>query len=121
MAWTLDSNRIYVQKITEGTKQIIAQLQALSQGTIYQTFGYETSKVKLTCLVVGKTIVDALHTLTTTGTSVDLTAPEGTLGNYFVSSVSADREKSVYQTIDTTQDCETPVYNVDIELFKDLT
>jgi len=121
MAWTLNSNRIYVQKLVEGTKQIIASLQPLAEGTVYQTFGYETSKVKISCIVVGQTILTALHALTTNENSVTLISPEGSLGDYFVSAVNSDREKAVYQTIDPAQDCETPVFNVDIELFKDLT
>jgi hypothetical protein len=120
MAWTLNSNRIYVQKLVEGTKQIIASLQPLAEGTVYQTFGYETSKVKVSALVVGQTILNNLMALTTTGLSYTLVSPEATLGDFFVSSVTADREKAVYQTIDTNQACETPVFNVDIELFKDL-
>jgi hypothetical protein len=120
MAWTLDSNRVYVQKLVEGTKQIIASLQPLAAGTVYQTFGYETSKVKVTAVIVGQSILDNILALTTTGASVELVSPEGSLGNYFVSSVSSDRDKAIYQTIDTGQDCLTPVFSVDIELFKDL-
>lgn len=120
MAWTLNSNRIYVQKLVEGVKQIIASLQPLAEGTVYQTFGYETSKVKITALVVGSTILNNLQALTTTGDSYSLVSPEGVLGDFFVSTVNSDREKSIYQTIDTEQDCLTSVYNVDIELFKDL-
>jgi hypothetical protein len=128
MAWSLDGKRIYTQKIVEGTKQIIASLQPLAEGTVYQTFGYETAKVKIGCLVVGSGILASLHLLTTTGVSVELMSPDPTtdppteisLGHYYVSSISADREKAIYQTIDTDQDCSAPVYNVDIELFKDL-
>ena len=123
MAWTLDGNRIYAQKFVEGTKQIIASLQPLALGTVYQTFGYETLKAKLSGLIVGTSVLEALHILTTTGTSVDLTGPEGSLGNYYVSAVNADREKFYYQTFDLTggNTCTTPVFSVDIELFKDLT
>jgi len=123
MSWSLNGTVLYVQKLVEGTKQIIASLQPLALGTVYQTFGYETSKVKISALVVGQTALDAIHALTTSGTSVDLTSPEGSLGDYFVSSVNSDREKSVYQTIDLTGDntCTSPVFNLDIELFKDLT
>jgi len=122
MSWSLNGTVLYVQKLVEGTKQIIASLQPLALGTVYQTFGYETSKVKISALVVGQTALDAIHALTTSGTSVDLTSPEGSLGNYFVSSVSSDREKSVYQTIDLTggNTCTSPVFNLDIELFKDI-
>lgn len=120
MTWTLNSNRIYVQKISGGVKQIIAKLQPLEGGTVYQYFGYETNTIKLTAKVVGATVLAALKALTTTGSSYDLTSPEGSLGNFFVSSVSEDRDKEVWQSIDLTGGltCLSPVYTVDIELLQ---
>ena len=127
MAWTLDGNVLYVQKLTEGTKQVIASLNPLAAGTVYQVFGYDTSKVKLSALVVGESNKDAIHALTTHVISVALSSPNPvhphnplSLGNYLVSAVNSSREPTIYQTIDTAQDCETPVFSLDIELFKEI-
>lgn len=119
MSWTLDGTRIFVQKISEGTGAVIAKLQPLSAGTVYQSFGYETNKVKLGGLVVGRADLLALKGLTEHGdTAYALVAPEGALGNFFVSSVNGEREKVIDQTIRPDLSCDSPVYTVDIELLE---
>lgn len=121
MSWTLNGVQIFVQKITEGTQAIIAKLQPLEAGTVYQSFGYETNRVKLAGIVVGRDDLLSLKDLTESGgTSYELIAPEGSLGNFYVSAVSADRDKVVYQTLRTDLDCSAPVYSVDIELFEEI-
>jgi len=121
MNWQFNGIRVYTQKISEGMKQIIAQLQPLDGGTVYQMFGYESDKLKLNALIVGDADRIALKGLRKTGLSYELLSPEGDLGDFFVSSVSFDREKSVYQTITTSGGltCTSPVYNLELELFLD--
>ena len=60
MAWTLGGNRIYAQKSNEDTGQILPRLQPLSGGTIIQSFGYDSLVRKITAIVVGDTIKDAI-------------------------------------------------------------
>jgi hypothetical protein len=121
MAWTFNGTRIYTQKISDGVKAIIAKLQPLDAGTVYQSFGYETNKIKISAIVVGDGNKNALKDLTESGdTSYALVAPEGSLGNFYVDSVTANRELVMFQTIDTTQDCSAPVYTVEIELLEEI-
>jgi hypothetical protein len=122
MAWTINSQRIYVQKISDGVKQIIAKLQPLSGGTVYQAFGYETNTLKLSAIVVGEANKNSIKDLTETGLSYELLSPEGDLGDFYVSSVNADRNNAVWQSITTSGDltCTSPVYNVEIELYEDI-
>lgn len=117
--WYFGNTRIYAQALENSQKQIIAQLQPLAGGTVYQYFGYENSKVKLTGLVVGKASADHFPTLTTSGTAFTLTSPEGSLGDYIVEGAKVTRLPAVYQTVDTSQDCEAPLYTVELELLKE--
>lgn len=121
MAWTINGTRIYVQKISDGVKGIIAILQPLSGGSVYQAFGYESPKYKVGGLVVGSADKASIEVLATSGigTYYELVSPEGSLGTFLVSSVSVDRDKNVYQSLRTDLDCTTPVYAIEIELLKD--
>jgi phage protein U len=122
MAWSLNGTRIFVQKYTGEEKQIIAKLQPLSGGTIFQFFGYQTNQVKLVAKVVKKSNVDDLKALTITGTSYSLVSPEGTIGDFFVEDVSEDRNTSIYQSLllTTGYSCTDPVYDVTISLLEDV-
>lgn len=120
MAWTLGGNRIYAQESGESTGQILPRLQPLSGGTVVQSFGYESLIRQLTVLVVGDTIKNAIEGYSQDGgSSHALVSPEGSLGNFIVRSVRVKRTKSTNQTIDTSQACETPVYEIDLELYED--
>lgn len=117
--WKLNNIRIFVQKQGETDKQIIARLQPLSGGTILQVFGYEGRVEKLGCTVVGNTDMDALRALSHTGSSYTLTNYEGTVGSFFVSDVQKDRVQCICQTLRSDLDSDSPVYNVELTLFKD--
>lgn len=120
MAWTLGGQRIYAQKSDEETGQILPRLQPLSGGTIVQVFGYDSLIRKMQVLVVGDTIKNAIRGFSQDGgTSHALVSPEGSLGNFVVKSVGVSRTESTYQTIDITQPCEAPVYELDIELYEE--
>jgi hypothetical protein len=120
MLWSLNSIGLTVQKYTGEVKQIVAKLQPLSGGTVFQFFGYETNIVKLTAKIVGESNKDNLKNLTTTGTSYSLVSPEGVVGDFFVSSVTEDRNMCISQTIDISQACDAPVYDVQIELYEEV-
>jgi hypothetical protein len=117
MAWTYSGIRIYTQDIGDETKQTIARLQPLAGGTVQQLFGYESLIVKLTAKVVGNTNRDALKTLSQNGSANSLVAPEGSLGTFMLASFASKRDPQVYQFIDLTQNCLTPVYTCDLELY----
>ena len=121
MSWSLGGTKIFVQKIPGGVKQIIAKLQPLSGGTVYQRFGYETNSVKLSAITVGTANRNALRAFTTTGIHYHLLDPDGTdVGAFYVLSVSDDRVNCISQSIDLTGtlDCDSPVFNLEIELFE---
>lgn len=119
--WSLGGTRIYVQKYAGDVKAIIAKLQPLAGGTVPQSFGYETNARKLVGIVVGDDDLNHLKSLTMSGGySFTLSSPEGDRGDYFVESVSEDREPVIYQTMRPDLDCEAPVYTVELVLLEDV-
>ncbi len=114
--WTYGGRRIYVQKISDDVKQILASLQPVSGPTVYQTYGYQTSQYKLNAIVVGSGDRLSLESLTTSGVTFELMSPEGSLGYFYPINMIFDRQRVIYQTL--TPNCYDPVYIVDIELFK---
>lgn len=120
MAWTYNSNRIYVQKITKGASAIAPRLQPISGGSVIQSFGYDSTIRNVTAIVVGDTIEQALEALSKDGmTPHALVSPEGSLGNWMLKGYNSDRTNSTCQTIDITQDEDAPVYNVELELWRE--
>jgi len=121
MDWSIGGIRIYVTDGNEEVGQIVAKLQPLSGGTIFQTFGYETPVRKLSCYVVGDTNKENLMNLTTSGTVFELLSPEGSLGDFIVEKVNMPRVACVKQTLDLTGSltCYSPLYRGDITLLED--
>lgn len=120
MAWTYNSNRIYVQKITKGASAIAPRLQPLSGGSVIQSFGYDSTIRNITAIVVGDTINDALEALAKDGMQVHpLVGPEGSLGNWSLKDYNSDRTESTCQTIDITQPETAPVYDVELTLWRE--
>lgn len=117
--WTLNGTRIYVQDIPEAVKNVVARLQPINSSSIHQKFGYESKVIKLGGIIVGNTDRDALEALVETDTTYTLVTPEGSITGLIVVSVTARRRPTVYQTMRTDLDCESPVYDVDIELYQD--
>lgn len=117
--WLYDGNRIYVQKITKGASQIAPRLQPLSGGSIIQSFGYDSTIRNVSALVVGDTVEQALEALSKDGMLPHtLVTPEATYSGWALKSYNSDRTESTCQTIDITQDSEAPVYNVELELWR---
>lgn len=120
MAWTLNGNRIYVQKLSKATSSILPRLQPLSGGTVIQSFGYDSTTLSISAITVGDTITNALMALAQDGgTLYALVSPEGSLGNWMVKSCSPSRTNSTCQSIDIAQPEEAPVYEVDLELWRE--
>ena len=120
--WTLNSIRLFVQNFPENDKQIVARLQPLKSGTIHQIFGYEDTIYTLSAVVVGNADKDSLKALSKTGLSYDLVTPYGTIEDLIVNNVSVKQRLGVIcQTIRTDLDLESPVFDVEIELYKDIT
>ena len=119
MNWTLGGVRIFVTGHEEGISQIIARIQPLSGGTINQVFGYEGIVTKISCYIVGDSDKDSIEAFATTGSTYELTSPEGSLGTYLVSNVSVPRINTISQTLRPDLDCDAEVYNAEIVLFKE--
>ena len=118
MNWSLDNIRIFVSESKEEAGQIVPRLQPLASGTVLQVFGWESDVRTLGAIVIGDTDKNALKQLRTTGSSYTLLSPEGDLGDFFVKNVSVTRLPAVCQTIRTDLDPESPVYQVDIQLYE---
>ena len=117
MNWTIDGIRIFTQAIKEDVAQIIPRLQPLDGGTILQIFGYESDIRTLSCIVVGNTDKDAIKALTENAGTVVVQSPEGSLGSYYVKGVSVTRIPSICQTLRGDLDADSPLYNVEIQLY----
>lgn len=118
MAWTLDGIRIFAQQKDDSNIQIVPRLQPLSGGTVHQFFGYEDAVTSLVAVVVGDTDKEDLEALARSGTSHTLVGPEGSFGNYIVKRALPKRQMVICQTIRTDLPEDSPVYIVDLELYK---
>jgi hypothetical protein len=116
--WVIDNTRIYVQEIPEDGKQTIARLQPLTGGTVYQTFGYENSSFKLTGVVVGTGVISQLRTKSRDGSTHTLSGAYGYYKSVYISGFSWKPRLIISQTIDMTQSCTSPVYDVNLELYE---
>jgi hypothetical protein len=117
--WTFGGVRVFVQKLPNNLKQIIARLQPVQGPTVYQIFGYEKDITKLQAYVVGETDKDTLDNFFSSGNSYTLSGYWGVVGDFYVSNMSFDPLPKSRQTIRPDLDCESQVYMVDMELFKE--
>lgn len=118
MSWTLDSTRIFVDAKQDAIKQNIARLQPIEGGTIHQTFGYEFPIIKLGGIIVGETDKASLEAMLRTGNSYTLSGYGTDYGNFYVSSASFTRIKTISQTLRPDLDCTSPLYIVDLDLYR---
>lgn len=120
MPWTLGGHRIYTQKSSENTSQILPRLQPVNGPTVIQSFGYDSLTRAITIIVVGDTIKNALIAFAQDGgLSHAFVSPEGSLGNWIVKSCVPSRTESTCQTIDPLQPTDAPVYEIELELYED--
>jgi hypothetical protein len=116
MNWEYNSIRIFVSKRSGNAKQIIPTLQPLSGGSVYQFFGWETETNQISGLVVGATDLRALIALKETASYYTLNSPEGAIGSFYLKDIKFNRTNSIYQTMRPDLPCESPVYDIDMEL-----
>lgn len=120
MTWALGGNRIYVQESEEGANNIAPRLQPISGGSVIQSFGYDSTIRTISAIIVGDTIKGNIKSFSQDGmASHTLTSPEGSLGGWKVKSFKATRTKSTCQSIDQTQPEDAPVYEVQLELWRE--
>ena len=116
--WWLDGIRLFVSESKVEAGQIVPRLQPLGGATILQTFGYESEVKNLSAIVVGEADMESIKLLRTTGSGYLLNSPEGIVGSgYIVKNITASRIHTICQTIRPDLDDESPVYQVDIQLY----
>ena len=114
--WTYNNIRIYVQDQNESGSQIIARLQPIGATTILQIFGDEAIIYSIDGIIVGNTNKDSLKALLNDGTAYALVGNDFSSTNLYLSKLTIKRRKTFAQTIDTTQDCYVPIYDISMEL-----
>jgi len=119
MAWYLDTVRIFPQESTKTWDGIMAELNPLAGGSIVHNFGYSEEKRNLNIYIVGTADETSLANMTTTGTAVTLSGPYGA-SDYLVKNVASSQVPFVIcQTLRTDLAEDSPVFVVDVELWKD--
>ena len=116
--WLLDDTRIFVQKLEGNINQIIPRLQPLAGGTVLQFFGYESEITSVGFKVVGSGDLATLKGMAIDSSYHTLSGPGNYYEDYYVKSITHDRNKTIYQTLRLDLDCETPVYDVELELYE---
>ncbi len=119
MSWAFNSIKIFVQSYGGDDKQIIASLEPLNSKTVYHTFGYHSTVIKLKGLIVGNTDLEALKALVQTGVSYTLTGPYSISDSYYLSDLNYELTATICQNLRSDLDSASPVYSVDLELFHD--
>jgi len=117
--WTYNSIRIYVQEKSGRVEQLIARLNPSGGGTIKHRFGDDDEILTLEAKVLTDSDLDSLKALILTGTAYELVAPEGSLGNWVLKSVSHRRETSTWHVFFDRPGLptNTPLYTVTMELY----
>ena len=119
MGWSLNGIRIFVDNKSGQNKNTIARVQPLSGGTVLQYFGYENEVTRITGKVVGTTDLDALKGYAQTHSTYQLLDYADTdLGDFSVSSFQYTQLISVCQTIRGDLPSDSPVFQVELELYQ---
>ncbi len=117
--WLINSVRLYVQQLEDGEGEIIPRLQPLNNRTQLQFFGREAPVIKVQAKVVGSGNLESIRTLSRNQTECTLAGYDFSYANLYIKGFNYQIDPAALQTIDTTQDCETPVYTLTMELYQD--
>jgi hypothetical protein len=118
MGWYINSIRVFVGESKEDAGQIVPRLQPLGGGTVLQVFGYESDVRTVKGLVVGEIDKEAIKDLRKDGGYYTLMSPEGALGDFIVKNVVVSRVKCICQTIRPDLPDNSPVYEVEVQLYE---
>lgn len=117
--WYLDTTRIFVQDLRGDDDQIVARLNPLGGGTTLHFFGYDEDITKVNALIVGFTDRDALIAMSRNpNTAYAMNSPWGAWGSFFVKHVTYQLTNMICQTIRPDLPEDSPVFKVDLELYK---
>jgi len=116
--WKIDTVRVFMQELPEQAGQIIPRLQPVGDKTVLQIFGYESDTYRAKMKIVGYTDHEALKAMAKDGV-VHTVSGVGFHKDVLVKSFSSSRNLTVAQTIRPDLDCESPVFDVELELYYD--
>jgi len=114
--WTYNNIRITVVDLKEPSEQIVAKLQPVDAGTVYQFFGYINDTYPLQCYVVGSGDLSALKALARTGTAYTLAGPDGFSKSCYLEKITAQWMTSYNQTFREDKSRTDLVFKVVMEL-----
>jgi hypothetical protein len=113
--WTYNGIRITVVDLKETSEQILAKLQPIDAGTVYQSFGYINDSVPLQGYVVGREDIVSLKALAKTGVAYTLSG-YGYSGSFYLDKITAQWMTSYGQTFRPDKDRTELVFKVALEL-----
>lgn len=119
MSWTYNNIKITVTDLKEEVDQIIAKLQPVDAGTVYQTFGYVNDQYPLQCFIVGSGDVTALKALARDGTAHSLAYNGNSLGNFYLEKFTGQWVSAYSQTFRTDKSRTDLVYKAAMDLVKE--
>lgn len=119
MAWYLNTIRIFPQDISDDWDQLIAELNPLGGGSIYQQFGWADEKQKVNAYVVSNEDKASIRAMVSGGQLVTLSGPYGTEDFYVKSASMAHINRVICQTFHPEKNTTDPVFLADLELWKD--
>lgn len=117
--WSYGNVQITVTDLKEEVSQIIAELQPIDIGTVYQTFGYVNDKYPLQCFVVGSGDASALKAMARDGSSHALTFRGVSVGNFYLEKISVQWVTGYAQTFRLDKSRTDQVYKASLELSKE--
>lgn len=116
--WKFDNIRIIVTNYDEHVKQLISRLQPLGLESIYHVFGYQSPEYSIQAYIVGDVDKEAIKYRSGTGLTYTLSGPTGALGIFYLDDIKVNRTSAVYQSIRQDLPDDSPVYIVNLSLFK---
>lgn len=117
--WYYNNVGITVVDLKEEDNQIIAELQPIASGTIYQIFGYQNQVVQLQCLVVGVEDKNTLQAMKDDGEAHPLSGAGVYFGEYLLQKISIQWQNSYRQTFRSDKDPYDYVFKCSLELKKE--
>jgi hypothetical protein len=119
--WYIDDIRIVTQTWDSDDQQHISRLSPVGGGTVHHFFGYDDAILKMVGLVVGHTDADAIKLLAKTGSAYTVSGWGRGEGDYYVKSAKVSRVLGVWKQtflVDGSHASTDPVYNIELELYK---
>ena len=123
--WYLDNTKIIVTSESEDDKGTVARLNPLSGGTIHHYWGWEESIIKIQAYVVGVADRDAIRGMLRDGNrhyfvgSGFANADFNWTYSGWIASATWKLTLNRFQTIRPDLDCSAPVFDMDIEFYRE--